>query len=91
VRVRLVSLEGSLELGEALAILVELGLKLPQLCKLCGFVILRWRVDLSVVPRCPGFFHCYGGSVTDGGILCVVYGSHGPVDVEALPRRVVAV
>ena len=87
----LVSLEGPLELGEALAILIELGLELPQLCKLCSFVVLRWRVDLSVVPRCPRVLPCYGGSATAGGILCVVRGSHGPVDVEAFPCRVVAV
>jgi len=87
----LVSLESPLELSEVLTILVKLGLELSQLRKLHGFVILRWRVDLSVIPRCPGIFPCYGGSAAGCGVLCVVCGSHGLVDVEALSRRVVAV
>ena len=91
VRVRLVLLEVPLELGEAFAVLVELGLELPQLCELCSFVVLWWRVDLSVVPRCPGVFSCYGGSATGGGILRVVSSCYLAVDVEALTRRVVAV
>ena len=91
VRVWLVSLESPLELGEALTILVELGVELPQLRELCGLVVLRWGVDLSVIPRRPGVFPCCGGLSTGGGILRVVHGSHGPVNVEALPRRVVAV
>ena len=89
--VRLVSLEGPLKLGEALAILIELGFELPQLCKLRSFVILRWRVDLSIVPRCLGVLPCYGGSTAGGGVLCFVRGSYGPIDVEAFPCRVVAV
>ena len=88
VRVRLVSLESPLELGEALTILIKHGLQLSQLR---GFVVLRWGVDLSIIPRSPGIFPRCGGSSTGGGILCVVCGSHDPIDVEALPRRVVAV
>ena len=91
VRVRLVLLESPLELAEALAILVKLGLELSQLRKLRGLVILRWGVHLSVIPRCPRIFLSYGGSTIDGGVLCVVCGSHGPVEVEALRRRVVAI
>ena len=83
--------ESPLEFGEALAILVELGLELLQLRELCGLVVLRWGVDLFIIPRGPGIFPCYGSSSTSGGILRVVRGSHGPVNVEALPRRVVAV
>ena len=90
-QVRFVQLEGPLELGEAFAVLVELGLELPQLCKLCNFVVLWWRVDLSFVPRYPRFFSRYGGSATGSGILRVVSSCYFPVDVEAFPRRVVAV
>jgi len=56
-----------------------------------GFVFLGWRVDLIVVPRKPGVLSCHRGSAAGDGILCVVCGLHLPVDVEAFPRRVVAV
>ena len=87
----LVSLESPLELSEVLTILVKLGLELSQLRKLHGFVILRWRVDLSVIPRCPGIFPCYGDSAGGGGVLRFISSCYLPVDVEAFPRRVVAV
>ena len=60
VRMRLVSLESPLELGEALAILVKLGLVLSQLRKLCGFVNLRWG------STCPSFPGVLGSSLTAG-------------------------
>jgi len=87
VRVRLVTLESPLELAEVLAILVKLGLELSQLRMLRGLVVLRQGFQESVIPRCPRIFHCYGGSTTDGGVLCVVRGRYGPIEVEALPRR----
>ena len=59
--------------------------------KLRDFVVLWWVGDLLIVSRCPGIFPCCGGLTTGSGVLCVVRGSHGPVDVEALPRRFVAV
>jgi hypothetical protein len=90
-RVRLVSLEGPFKLAEALAILVSLGFDLSQLRKLRGLVVLRRWVHLPVVSMCPGIFPCCGSSSTGGGILRVVRGSHGSVDVEALPCRVIAV
>ena len=90
-RVRLVSLKSPLKLGEVLTILIKLGLELSQLRKLRSVIILRRGVHLSIVPRCPGIFPRCGGSTTDGGVLCVIHGSHGPIDVEALPCRVVAV
>ena len=62
-----------------------------QLCKLCGFVVLRGRVHLSVIPSCPGVSPCCKSSSAGGGVLRVVHGSHGPIDVEALPCWVVAV
>ena len=77
-RVQSVLLEGPLELDEAFAILVELGLELPQLCKLCSFVVLWWRVDLLVVPRCPWVFSRYGGSAAGGGVLRVVSSCYVP-------------
>ena len=45
---------------------------------------------MPVVPKCPGIFPCCGSSSTGGGVR-VVRGSHGPIDVEALPCRVIAV
>ena len=56
-----------------------------------GLIVLRWWVHLPVVPRCPGIFPSCGSSSTGGGILCVVRGSYGPVDVEAFPCRIIAV
>jgi hypothetical protein len=77
----MVLLEGLLELGEVLS----------QLRKLCGFVFLRRRVDLTIVPRRPEVLPCYRGSGAGDGVLCFVYGFHLPVDIEAFPRRVVVV
>ena len=76
---------------EAFSVFIELGLKLTQLRKLCGFVMLMGRVHLSVVPRCPMIFS-YRWSLSSGSrVLCVVSGGHSSVDVEALTCGVVAV
>ena len=56
-----------------------------------GFVLLRWGVDLTVVPRRLGALPRYRGSFTGDGVLCFVGGFYLPVDVEAFPSRVVAV
>ena len=56
-----------------------------------GFVFLRRRVDLTVVPRCPGVLPCYRGSTAGDSILHFVCGLRLSVDIEAFPRRVVAV
>jgi len=66
VRMRLVSLESLLELGEELAILVKLGLELSQLRKLHGFVILKWG------STCPSFLGVLGSSLTVGARAPVV-------------------
>jgi hypothetical protein len=42
-------------------------------------------------PRCPGISPYCGGSSASGGVLRVVRGGHSPIDIEACPRRVVAV
>ena len=86
----MVSLESPLELGEALAILVKLGLELTQLHKVRNFVIPRWG------PTCPSFPGVLGSSLAAGArpsaaAACVSSVVPGPVDVEALPRRVIAV
>ena len=61
------------------------------MCELCIFIVLRWRVDPPVVPRCPGIFSRYRGSASGNGILRFIGGRHFHVDVVALPRRVIAV
>ena len=66
-------------------------MRLLQLRKLRGFVFLRWGVDLTIVPRRPGVLPCYRGLAAGDGVLCFVCGFHLPVDIEAFPRRVVAV
>ena len=90
-RVQLVSLEGPLELAEVLAILVQLGFQLFQLRELRSLVILRWWVRLSVVPRCPGIPSSSRSSGAGDGILRIVHGDHGSVDIEAFPSRVIAI
>ena len=56
-----------------------------------GFVVLRWRFHLPVVPRCLGLSPYNGSSVTGSAILHVIRSGHGSVDVEAFPGRVVVV
>ena len=46
---------------------------------------------MTVVPRCPGVLPCYRSSAAGGGVLRIICGRHLPVDVEAFPRRVIAV
>ena len=84
-------LEGLLEQDEALAVFIELHLKLPQLRELHGPVFLRRGVDLSVVPRRPGVFPCCRGSTARYSILRLVGRFYCPVDVIAFPLRVVAI
>ena len=59
--------------------------------KLRGFVVLWGWVHLSVVPMCARVSPCCGSSSTGDGVLRVVHGGHGPIDIEALPCGVVAV
>jgi len=90
-RVRQVLLKDLFKQDEALAILVKFCLELSQLRKLRGSVFLQWWVDLSVVPRRPGVFPCCGGSTTSSSILRLVGSFYCPIDVIALPSRVVAI
>ena len=90
-QVRQVLLKDLLEQNKALTILVNLSLELSQLRKLRGSVFLWWWVDLSVVPRCPGVFPCCGGSTASGSILRFVGSFYRPVNMIALPDRVVGV
>jgi len=90
-RVRQVLLEDLFKQNKALTIFVELCFELSQLCDLRGSVFLWRGVDLTVIPRCPGVLPCCRDSTTCNGILCLVGGFHCPVDVEALPSRVVAI
>jgi len=90
-RVGQVLFEDLLEQDEAFAIFVELHLELPQLRELRSSVFLRKRVESSVLPRRPGVFLRRGGSTTRSSIPYFVDGFCRPVEVIALPRRVVAV
>ena len=89
--VRQVLLKDLLGQDETLAILVKFRLELSQLRKLHGSVLLRRGVDLTIVPRRPGVFPCCRGLTASSSVLCFVSSFHRPIDVEALPSRVVAV